>query len=172
MATEKPFKNDAEMLNYALSLEHLEATFYREAVAMFDNAAFTAAGFQTSVRDNIAQIADDEKEHVDALTAVIGQLEATPVAEATYDFGYTDLPSFLATAAAIEGVGVSAYTGAVQYVQDTDTLVTTALTIQGVEARHSAYLNQLTNANPFPSSADQAATPEEVLKTASKFIKS
>jgi hypothetical protein len=172
MATERPFKNDAEVLNYALSLEHLEATFYRDAVAKFDNAAYTAAGFETSVRDNIAQIAADEKEHVAALIAAITQLKGTPVKEATYDFGYTDLPSFLATAAAIEGVGVSAYTGAVQYVQDNDALVTTALGIQVVEARHSAYLNQLTDANPFPSAANPAATPEEVLKTASKFIKS
>ena len=37
----------------------------------------------------------------------------TPVAEATYDFGYgTDPVAFLATAAALENTGVSAYDGA------------------------------------------------------------
>lgn len=171
MAQDKPFKDDVEVLNYALTLEHLEATFYREAVAMFDNAAFLAAGYQTSVRDYLAQIADDEKAHVDALTAVIGQLDGTPVKEATYDFGYTDLPSFLKTAAAIEGLGVSAYQGAAQYLQDNGDLLTAALTIHGVEARHSAYLNLLTSANPFPDAVNPSATPDEVLKIATPFIK-
>jgi hypothetical protein len=172
MAQDKPFKDDVDVLNYALTLEHLEATFYREAVAMFDNNAFTAADFQTSVRDYISKIADDEKAHVDALTAVIGQHKGTPVKEATYDFGYTDLPSFLATAAAIEGLGVSAYQGAAQYLMDNADLLTAALTIHGVEARHSAYLNVLTSASPFPDAVNPSATPADVLKTAGPFIKS
>jgi hypothetical protein len=171
MAT-KPFKDDVDVLNYALTLEHLEATFYREAVAKFSNADFTAAGLQTSVRDWIAKIAKDESDHVDALTAAIKSLKGTPVGEGTYDFGYTDLMSFLKTAAAIEGVGVGAYGGAAQYLQDDGGLLTAALTIHGVEARHAAYLNVLTGANPFPDAVNPPLTKEEVLKAAGPFIKS
>lgn len=167
-----PFKNDVDVLNYALTLEHLEATFYREAVAKFDNAAFTAAGYQTSVRDYIAAIADHERQHVDALTAAITQLKGKPVGEGTYDFGYTDLPSFLKTAATIEGVGVAAYGGAAQYLQDNGDLLTAALTIHGVEARHAAYLNVLTSSSPFPDATNAPLTPAEVLKAAGPFIKS
>lgn len=167
---DSPFMDVVEVLNYALTLEHLEATFYREAVEMFDNAAYEALGFQSSVRDRIVEIADHEQEHVDALTAVIGQLDGAPVEQATYNFGYTDLTSFLATAAVIEGVGVSAYQGAAQYLQENDDLLTAALTIHGVEARHAAYLNVLTGASPFPDAVNPSLTPAEVLELATPFF--
>lgn len=171
-STPAPFKNAVEVLNYALTLEHLEATFYREALAKFDNAAFTAAGYQTSVRDYIVEIGKHEQEHVDALTAVIKQLKGEPVKEATYEFGYTDLASFLKLAATIEGVGVAAYTGAAQYLIDNDDLLTAALTIHGVEARHASYLNVVTGQNPFPDAVDAPKTPDEILEIAGPFIKS
>jgi hypothetical protein len=158
-------------LNYALTLEHLEATFYREAVAKFANADYLAAGLQTSVRDYIVDIAGHEKDHVDVLTSVIAKLKGTPATEASYDFGYTDLTSFLATAAAIENLGVAAYTGAAQYLIDNDDLLTAALTIHGVEARHASYLNVVTGANPFPDAVDAPKTKDEVLGVAGPFIK-
>jgi hypothetical protein len=171
-ATPAPFTDDLDVLNYALTLEHLEATFYREAVAKFADADYVAAGLQTSVRDYIVDIASHEKDHVDVLTSVITKLKGTPVKEASYAFGYTDLSSFLKTAAAIENLGVGAYTGAAQYLIDNDDLLTAALTIHGVEARHASYLNVLTGANPFPDAVDAPKTKDEVLAVAGPFIKS
>ena len=166
-----PFKDDVEVLNYALTLEHIEATFYAQAVEQFTAADYEALGYQAGVADYISRIADDEKAHVDTLTGVITDLKGTPVEAAKeYNFGYTDLASFLATAAVIEGVGVAAYTGAAQYLRDTDQLLTAALTIHGVEARHAAYLNVLTGASPFPAAVDAPMTPDEVLAAAGPFI--
>jgi len=165
-----PFADAVEVLNYALTLEHLESTFYREGLEQFDTAAFEAAGFQAAVRDFIVEIGEHEAEHVEVLTSVIESLDGEPVEEAEYDFGVTDLASFLATAAALENTGVSAYTGAAQYAIGADEILTAALTIHGVEARHAAYLNVLNGTSPFPESFDPPLTPDEVLEIATPFF--
>lgn len=160
------------VLNYALTLEHLENAFYRDGLASFTVDAFTALGFQPSVVDYIAEIGNDELTHVETLTTVITDLGGTPVAEGTYDFAaaYADPTAFLATAMALENTGVDAYTGAAQYLIDNDDLLTAALTIHGVEARHAAYLNILNNEDPFPDAFDEPLTPAEVVEIAGPFI--
>lgn len=170
MQTDSPFANEVEVLNYALTLEHLEATFYREANALFADQEYLDLGFQTSVRDRIVIIGEHEATHVATLTEVITSLGGEPVQEAVYEFGYTDLASFLATAAAVENLGVAAYTGAAQYLIDNDALLTAALTIHGNEARHAAYLNVVNATSPFPDAVDAPMTPDEVLAVAGPFI--
>lgn len=169
-ADDAPFADAVEVLNYALTLEHLESTFYREGLAQFEDQAFVDAGLQTSVRERLVEIGEHEAAHVEALTAAIESLDGEPVQEATYDFGYTDLTSFFQVAAALENTGVAAYTGAAQYLIDEDDLLTAALTIHGVEARHAAYLNILTDTSPFPAAVDAPLTPAEVLDIAGPFI--
>ncbi len=163
--------NPADVLNYALTLEHLEYAFYRDGLARFPVETFRAAGFAALVHEMVATIRDDEKAHVDALTAVVTQLGGTPVEEAEYDFGYDDLAGFLATAMALENTGVSAYQGAAGDLIDHDDLLTAALTIHGVEARHAAYLNALNGTSPFPDAVNPTLTPDEVLKIAGPFVK-
>lgn len=160
------------VLNYALTLEHLENAFYRDGLANFTVDAFTDLGFQPSVLDYLAQIGTDEAAHVDTLTTVITSLGGTPVAEGQYDISaaIADLTTYLATAMALENTGVSAYTGAAQYLISNDELVTAALTIHGVEARHAAYLNILNEENPFPAAFDEPLTPAEVVEIAGPFI--
>ena len=167
---ESPFESEVDVLNYALTLEHLEATFYRQGLEQFADQAFLDAGLQSSVRDYLVEIGEHEAAHVETLTQVITELGGDPVAEAEYDFGVTDLASFLATAAALENTGVAAYTGAAQYLIEEDELLTAALTIHGVEARHAAYLNVLSGASPFPDAFDAPLTPDEDLAIAGPFI--
>ena len=167
---EAPFETPVDVLNYALTLEHLEAAFYRDGLAQYGADAFTSWGFAASVYDKLTEIAAHEADHVTTLTGVITDLGGEPVAESTYDFGYTDAASFLQVAQALEDTGVAAYQGAAQYAAADDGLLTAALTIHGVEARHAAYIAILNGGNPFPEAFNPTLTPAEVLEIATPFI--
>lgn len=164
---EEAFEDDVAVLNYALTLEHLEYSFYRDGIGAF---TFGPDPFGNSIDEYLAAIRDHEGAHVDTLTSVITDLGGEPVAEATYDFGYgTDPQAFLMTAAALENTGVSAYDGAAQYIENPD-LLTAAGGIVSVEARHAAYLNLITGVSPFPEGFEAAKSPEEILEIAGPFI--
>jgi hypothetical protein len=164
------FESAVDVLNYALTLEHLESAFYRDGLAAIGVDGITALGFQPSVFDSLTAIGEHEAAHVTTLTDVITQLGGEPVAEAMYDFGYTDAAGFLQVAQALEDTGVAAYQGAAQYLIDEDELLTAALTIHGVEARHAAYLALLNATSPFPEAVNPTLTPDEVLEIATPFI--
>jgi hypothetical protein len=165
-----PFENPIDVLNYALTLEHLEAAFYRDGLAEFGVDAFTSWGYDASVYDKLSEIAAHEADHVTTLSSVITDLGGEPVAESTYDFGYADAQGFLMVAQALEDTGVAAYQGAAQYAAADDGLLTAALTIHGVEARHAAYIAILNGGNPFPEAFNPTLTPAEVLEIATPFI--
>jgi rubrerythrin len=167
LAAAQDFADDADVLNYALALEHLEYAFYRDGVGKFD---LGADPFGTSITARAMAVRDHEEQHVAALTAAITQLKGTPVEEGTYDFGYgRDPGTFLATAQALENTGVSAYDGAIRYLKRAD-LVTAAASIAAVEARHAAYLNLANGQVPFPAAFEQERSKAEVLKIAGPFI--
>jgi hypothetical protein len=159
-----------DVLNYALTLEHLEYAFYRDGLETYGADAFTAAGYAPNVYDYFGMIRDHELAHVETLTQVVTDLGGEPVAEATYDFGYSDLAGFIGVAVALENTGVSAYQGAAKDLIGENELLTAALTIHGVEARHAAYLNGLTGDSPFPDAFNPTLTPDEVLAIAGPFI--
>jgi len=98
-----------KILNYALTLEHLENAFYHEGLAKYTRDAFGKAAniFQDRGHfyDNLYEVSMDEQTHVDFLTRALGD---DAVAPCTYDFPFTDPASFLALAGVLEGVGVSA----------------------------------------------------------------
>jgi hypothetical protein len=168
--TDAPFEGPIDVLNYALTLEHIETTFYRDGLAMIGVGGITALGFQPSVFEQLVVIGEHEADHVATLTSVITQLGGTPVQEASYDFGYTDAASFLQVAQALEDTGVAAYQGAAQFLIGEDELLTAALTIHGVEARHAAYVAILNGGNPYPEAFNPTLTPAEVLEIATPFF--
>src|SRR5918992_973247 len=55
-ATPSPFAAPVDVINYALTLEHIEATFYRLGLETFATADFQALGYQPTVRDRIVTI--------------------------------------------------------------------------------------------------------------------
>ena len=114
---------DTVILQYALTLEHLEDKFYREGLANYSQAAFVAAGFADPFYANLKEISSDETTHVSTLTAALGS--AAPP-ELTYAFGVTTPKDFITLASVLEGVGVSAYLGAAPSIVDKVSLLSCA----------------------------------------------
>ena len=166
-----PAITDADILNYALTLEHLEDTFYREGLANFTEEMFSAAGFDSTFYANLKEVSSDETTHVAFLTAALTKAGATPVAACSYNFGVTDVKSFIETASILEGVGVSAYLGAAADIMSAAYL-TAAGSILTVESRHSSYIRASLGESPFPSPFDVPLTLDEVYTLAAPFITS
>jgi rubrerythrin len=170
---------DLDVLNYALTLEHLEATYYNEFLSEYSESevenssvakVLTGGGNDRyTVYQKIQQVRDHEEAHVDTLTETIEKLGGEPVEAAEYSFPYESIEEFAALSATIEAVGVSAYAGAAPLIENAD-LIPPALSIHSVEARHTAYFNVLNTTNPFPDAFDEPRTMEEVLAIASDFI--
>lgn len=168
--TLQQFTNDLDALNYALSLENLEAAFYQQGLARFDSSAFQAGGYNASVRDRIVLIGAHEQAHVSALNTIILARGAQAAQPCTYNFPLDSVKTFILTAQTLENTGVSAYDGAVNGLTDTG-LQEAAATIATVEGRHAAFLNDLVEPGTFSGPAmDTALTPAQVLAKASAFI--
>jgi rubrerythrin len=170
---------DVPILNYALTLEHLENAFYRDALETFADdeiaGASVLSGFDATLRrqvpDELRRAGDHEAAHVDALSATVENLGGTPVGEASYDWGYETASEFLRTAAAVENTGVAAYAGAAPRIANNDVLAAAA-GIHSVEARHAALLNVLVGDSPYPAGVDEAQSVDEVFETAGQFVTS
>lgn len=128
-------KGDVGILNFALTLEYLEAAFYNEATANQGKFSFVKDG-QTQVF--LKTVTADENAHVAYLKKVLGK---KAVAAPKVDFGGTtsDEASFVKTALALENTGVHAYSGQALNIQTAAT-VRAALSILTVEARHASVI--------------------------------
>lgn len=155
---------DLDILNFALTLEHLEAEFYTMAVAggKLTGQALTVL---TAVRDH-------EVAHVDQLTKVVTQLGGTPAQKApSYNFGDMGTQdAILATAETLEGVGVGAYTGAAALITDKKTILAAAASIEQVEARHFGAIRYLRGSNSAPEAFGPKLTVDEVTKLVTPII--
>jgi rubrerythrin len=134
------------VLNYALTLEYLERNFYTQGLAASGLIpAANRAGFQ--------KIQQHEAAHVELLKTTIQQLGGTPVSEPTFNFGKnfpdwnTNYQTFITLAQAFEDTGVRAYKGQADKLINNKTVLTVALQIHSVEARHAAHVRRLRN-NP------------------------
>lgn len=152
---------DIDILNFALTLEYLESTFYKEA-----KSRVKASG---ELKNLIGMLAADEKEHVNALTATIKQLGGKPVAEPKFDFPYSDTAGFLELAQTFEDTGVSAYNGAAPAIKSKEVLGAAGSIVQ-VEARHAAAIRIQNKEEPAPEAFDPTLDEAQVLKAVEPFI--
>ncbi|QSZ37402.1 hypothetical protein DSL72_009500 [Monilinia vaccinii-corymbosi] len=160
---------DADILQYALTLEHLESAFYNKALSEMPEQMWLEANFSSSFYNQLKFIAHDEEAHVVYLRSGLTAAGASPVEACEYKFPFTDPKSFVALASVIEGVGVSAYLGAAADIT-TKAYLTAAASILATEALHqSAERNangEVPMANPFATTLGLNA----VYSIASSFI--
>lgn len=157
--------SDLDILNYALTLEYLEADFYATGLA--------ANLLKDRDLELVTPIGDHEKQHVSAITDTINSLGGKPVAKPkiTYPSGTFDSKDkFLATAAMFEELGVHAYHGQVPLIKSGD-ILGAAASIAGVESRHAAILAQLTGGNSFPSPFETPKSMDEVVAAVTPLLK-
>jgi rubrerythrin len=145
---------DVAILNFALTLEYLESSFYKEAVAM--------GALRGDTRRFAQVVASHEATHVRTLKSVLG---AQAVAKPRFNFRGTtsDQRSFQATAQTLEETGVRAYLGQAPNI-DSDGLLAAAGTILTVEARHAAWIRHIRGESPAPQAFDKPATKRQILR--------
>jgi Ferritin-like domain len=157
---------DVDVLNFALTLEYLEATFYGRAIGKGRNMS-------ADTRRLVREIHDNEVAHVDALRSTIKQLGGMPVQAPKVGFGdvFTNERVFLKLAQTLEDTGVSAYNGAAPQIRSTDVLGAAGSIVQ-IEARHAALIRLMRGETPAPSAFDPALDKKNVLEAVTPFIRS
>ncbi|EHN09332.1 Twin-arginine translocation pathway signal [Patulibacter medicamentivorans] len=150
---------DLKILNYALTLEHLEADFY---------AAVVDAGVLEGAEQEIAKrFGESERQHVEALIATVKKLGGTPVERPKSTFPVEERKAVLELAATVENLGAAAYLGKAGEIQSPEVLAA-ALSIHSVEARHAAALNHLLGKPSTPDGAFAKAADERTVLAAVK----
>ena len=162
-------KGDIGVLNYAYTLEQIEAAFYTK-VFQSPYAYMTAA--ENSL---LGDIRDHEIAHREFFKAALGTavLPTLELDFSSINFGSRD--SVLATAKAFEDLGVSAYNGAGMLLTNPDYLLL-AGKIVSVEARHAAYIRDLISNGTFADDLDINAldisrSPSQVFAIAGVYVK-
>ena len=137
-----------DVLQFALLLEYLEGEFYTRGVA---GAGLVAAADLVV----FTQIRDHENVHITTLQGLIRGRGATPGAKPNFDFtakgalagfnftGAAQYPVFMALAQAFEDTGVRAYKGQAPRLMGDKAMLTAALTIHSVEARHASQVRRM-----------------------------
>jgi len=152
-------RGDVGILNYALTLEYLEAAFYNGATAANMPLSSQAAAF-------LKVVTADENAHVAFLKSHLGH---AAVKQPKFDFkgANTSVTTFMATSEVLENTGVHAYSGQALNIK-TPAYVKAALSILTVEARHASVIGLL---NDPSGAAISPNGPFDTPFTAAKVLK-
>jgi hypothetical protein len=146
-------KSDVAILNFALTLEYLEAAFYAEAVSKGRFGGKTGA-FATVVSKH-------EAAHVAFLKSALG---SAAVKSPTFNFQgtTTNEAKFMATAQVLEDTGVAAYLGQAGNIKSKK-ILGAAASVMAVEARHAGWIRDLNNVPGAPASFQGSKTKAQIL---------
>jgi rubrerythrin len=144
--------NDIGILNYALVLEYLQASFYTEAERSGALSGKTAQAATV--------VGATERAHVKAFQKLLG---SKAVKRPLFDFqGVTEAQqAFLKTAVAFEDLAVAAYKGQAPKLRSSAVLAA-AVGIHSVEARHAAWMRELFGVTPAVNAFDKPATKQNI----------
>src|SRR6202022_1136610 len=143
-------KGDIGILNYALTLEYLEAAFYNGASAANIPLSSQAAAF-------LKVVTKDENEHVKFLKHALGS-KAAQEPRFNFNGANTNAAMFMKTAQVLENTGVHAYSGQALNITHPN-YVKAAVSILTIEARHASVIGLLND----PSG--EAITPDGAFDT-------
>ncbi len=145
--------SDIDILNYALTLEYLEAAFYTEAVAK--------GRFGGDVGKFARVVKAHEVAHVKALQGALG---SKAVKKPKFDFKgtTTNEAKFKATAQVLEDTGVAAYLGQVANIKS-KTVLLAAGSILPIEARHAGWIRQINGVVGAPVAFEKSKTMAQIL---------
>ena len=152
---------DVAVLNFALTLEYLEAAFYQKALTL---------NLDSKTKQLATLLGAHEAAHVGALIQTIRKLGGKPVGKPAFSFPITNQASFLKLAQVLEDTGVGAYNGAAPAITSKAVLAAAGSIVQ-VEARHAAAIRLANGVLPAPGAFDQALTKAQVLPKVKPLIK-
>lgn len=147
-----------DVLNFALTLEYLEDEFYRTAMS-------SSGLIPRETMDVFGQISKHETAHVNLLKSVLG---GSAVAKPNFDFTaggqfadvFRNYQTFLALSQAFEDTGVRAYKGQAGNLKSNAKVLTTALQIHSVEARHAAEVRRIRGEKAWITQDSRGSLPQ------------
>ena len=153
---------DLEIVNYALTLEYLEAQFYADVLK---SGLFSSSPALPTIK----LFGAEESQHVEALKKVAQSL-GTPAKKPVGKFPLTNAADVTKLAATVENLGAAAYLGQAGNIKSKEILAA-ALAIHSVEARHAAVLNLTLKLDPTPDGAfGKPMSMQQVLVAVKPFI--
>ena len=157
-------QGDADIVQFALLLEELEAAYYRRALR-------EVPGLSAEARRVAETLAENETEHAAALRDVLATMGGRAGKLPTFRFGaaYASEQTFLRVEQTLEETGVAAYNGAAPRLESAEVLRTAGGIVQ-VEGRHAAAIRQLRGQEPAPRAFDTALGVPAVRRRIARFL--